>query len=96
MIGGVKFEHAHRMIAEFVGLLTIIVALWTWRVDKRRWMRGLTIGAVLGVIFQGSSGRADGAELSSSGDLHGPRNGWPDHVLRAGGDCGLHQPELAG
>ncbi|HEU4415558.1 MAG TPA: COX15/CtaA family protein [Candidatus Angelobacter sp.] len=56
MIGGVKFEHGHRMIAEFVGLLTIIVAIWTWRVDKRRWMRGLTLGAVAGVIFQGVLG----------------------------------------
>jgi heme a synthase len=56
MIGGVKFEHTHRMIAEFVGLMTIIVAVWTWRVDKRRWMRGLTIGAVAGVIIQGVLG----------------------------------------
>lgn len=56
MIGGVKFEHGHRMIAEFVGLLTIIVAIWTWMVDKRRWMRALTIGAVLGVVFQGVLG----------------------------------------
>jgi len=56
MIGGVKFEHGHRMIAEFVGLLTIIVAVWTWLVDKRRWMRLLTIGAVLGVIVQGVIG----------------------------------------
>jgi len=36
MIGGIKWEHSHRMIAEFVGLLTIVVAIWTWRVDKRR------------------------------------------------------------
>lgn len=56
MIGGVKFEHGHRMIAEFVGLLTVIVAIWTWLVDKRRWMRGLTIGAVAGVVFQGILG----------------------------------------
>jgi cytochrome c oxidase assembly protein subunit 15 len=56
MIGGVKYEHGHRMVAEFVGLLTIIVALWTWRADSRRWMRGLTVGAVLGVIFQGVLG----------------------------------------
>ncbi|HZD94661.1 MAG TPA: COX15/CtaA family protein [Candidatus Sulfotelmatobacter sp.] len=56
MIGGVKFEHGHRMIAEFVGLLTIIVAVWTWRVDSRRWMRGLTLGAVAGVVFQGVLG----------------------------------------
>jgi cytochrome c oxidase assembly protein subunit 15 len=44
------------MVAEFVGLLTIIVAVWTWMVDKRRWMRALTIGAVAGVIFQGVLG----------------------------------------
>lgn len=56
LIGGVKFEHVHRMIAEFVGLMTIIAAIWTWRVDQRRWMRALTIGAVLGVIVQGVLG----------------------------------------
>jgi cytochrome c oxidase assembly protein subunit 15 len=56
MIGGVKFEHGHRMLAEFVGLLTIVVAVWTWRVDRRRWMRGLTLGAVAGVVFQGVLG----------------------------------------
>jgi len=56
MIGGVKFEHGHRMIAEFVGLLTIACAVWTWAVDKRRWMRVLTVGAVLGVVVQGVIG----------------------------------------
>jgi len=56
MIGGVKFEHGHRVVAEIVGLLTIVVAIWTWRVDRRRWMRGLTLAAVAGVIFQGVLG----------------------------------------
>ncbi len=56
MVGGVKYEHGHRMVAEFVGLMTIIVAVWTWLIDKRRWMRALTVGAVLGVIFQGVLG----------------------------------------
>ena len=56
MIGGVKFEHGHRVVAEIVGLLTIVVAVWTWLVDKRRWMRGLTVAAVAGVIFQGVLG----------------------------------------
>ena len=56
MIGGVKFEHGHRVVAEIVGLLTIVVAVWTWLVDKRRWMRGLTLAAVAGVIFQGLLG----------------------------------------
>ena len=44
------------MIAEGLGLLTIIVAIWTWVVDKRQWMRVLTWGTVLGVIFQGVLG----------------------------------------
>jgi heme a synthase len=56
MVGGVKFEHGHRMLAEFTGFLTIVVAIWTWRLEKRRWMRGLTLGAVAGVIFQGVLG----------------------------------------
>jgi cytochrome c oxidase assembly protein subunit 15 len=56
MIGGIKFEHGHRMVAEFVGLLTIVVAIWTWIVDKRLWMRILTLGAVAGVIAQGVIG----------------------------------------
>jgi cytochrome c oxidase assembly protein subunit 15 len=56
MIGGVKFEHGHRVAAEIVGLLTIVVAVWTWLVDRRRWMRNLTLAAVAGVIFQGVLG----------------------------------------
>ena len=56
MVGGVRFEHTHRMIAEFVGLLTIILAVWTWRAERRRWLRGLAIGALSTVIAQGILG----------------------------------------
>ena len=56
MVGGVAYEHGHRMIAAGVGLLTIVLAIWTWRRDRRGWMRGLTLIAVLGVIFQGVLG----------------------------------------
>src|SRR5580692_9610029 len=56
MVGGVKFEHGHRMVAEFVGLLTIILAVWTWRVERRRWLRCLAVAAVGTVIVQGILG----------------------------------------
>jgi heme a synthase len=56
MVGGVRFEHGHRMLAEFVGLLTIILASWTWRADKRPWIRRLGIAAVAVVIMQGILG----------------------------------------
>ena len=56
MVGGVKFEHGHRMVAEFVGLLTIIIAVWTWRAEGRRWMRILGVAALGTVIAQGILG----------------------------------------
>ena len=56
LVGGVKFEHTHRMIAQGAGLLTIILAVWTWRVEKRRWMRFLGLAALGTVIAQGILG----------------------------------------
>ena len=56
MVGGVKFEHGHRMIAECIGFLTIILAAWTWRADRRSWMRKLGVLALCTVIAQGVLG----------------------------------------
>jgi len=56
LVGGVRFEHTHRMIAQFVGLLSIILAVWTWRADPRRWMKYLGITALGLVIAQGILG----------------------------------------
>ena len=56
MVGGVSFEHTHRMIAEFIGLLTIVIAIWTWRSDHRRWMKNLSIAALGTVVAQGILG----------------------------------------
>ena len=56
LVGGVKFEHTHRMIAQVAGLLTIVLAVWTWRVEKRRWLRLLAYAAVGTVIAQGILG----------------------------------------
>src|SRR3954467_3106540 len=56
MVGGVKFEHGHRMLAELVGLLTIVLAIWTWRSDSRRWMKLLGVIALGTVIAQGVLG----------------------------------------
>jgi heme a synthase len=56
MVGGVRFEHSHRMAAEFVGLLTIILAIWTWRSERRAWMKRLGVAALATVIVQGILG----------------------------------------
>ena len=56
MVGGVKFEHGHRMVAELVGFLTIILAVWTRRAERRSWMRTLGLIALGTVIAQGVLG----------------------------------------
>ncbi len=52
MVGGVKFEHGHRMIAGFVGILTIILAIGIWTRDSRRWLRWTAFAAVMAVLAQ--------------------------------------------
>jgi len=56
MIGGIRYEHTHRLIASTVGFLTIILAVWTWRVEPRRWVRRLGFAALGAVVLQGLLG----------------------------------------
>jgi heme a synthase len=51
MVGGVKFEHGHRMIAGTVSILMIVLALWLWK-RPRRWVRRLGALAVVTVLAQ--------------------------------------------
>jgi cytochrome c oxidase assembly protein subunit 15 len=56
MIGGIFYEHGHRMFAATVGLLTVIQALWLqWR-EPKRFIRILGWCAVGAVIAQGVLG----------------------------------------
>jgi heme a synthase len=55
-VGGIFFEHTHRLIASTVGFLTIILAVWIWRSEARRWVRLLGIAAVGAVVLQGVLG----------------------------------------
>ncbi len=55
-VGGIFYEHGHRLIASTVGLLTIVLAFWLWRCDGRRWVRRLGVIALAAVIVQGLLG----------------------------------------
>ena len=55
-VGGILYEHGHRLIASTVGFLTIILAAWLWMSDSRRWMKWLGVGALGAVIAQGVLG----------------------------------------
>ncbi|HLW34454.1 MAG TPA: COX15/CtaA family protein [Chthoniobacterales bacterium] len=55
-IGGVLFEHTHRLIASTVGFLTVILAIWLWRAEDRQTVKTLGFVAVGAVILQGILG----------------------------------------
>lgn len=55
-VGGIFFEHTHRLIASGVGLLTIVLAVWLARAEPRRWLRNLGFVALALVIVQGVLG----------------------------------------
>lgn len=56
MVGGIFYEHGHRMIASFVGLLTLIQAVWIFAAEPRPWVRKLALGALAAVMTQGLLG----------------------------------------
>lgn len=56
MVGGIFYEHSHRLVASFVGLLTMILALIFWLRERRNWLRWLALGALGLVIIQGVLG----------------------------------------
>jgi cytochrome c oxidase assembly protein subunit 15 len=56
MVGGIVFEHTHRLIASAVGFLTVLLAIWLWKREDRRWVRILGVAAVGLVVAQGLLG----------------------------------------
>lgn len=55
-VGGIFYEHTHRLWASAVGLMTTILAVWIWLKDSRRWMKWLGVSAFLLVVAQGVLG----------------------------------------
>src|SRR5437763_14065975 len=56
MVGGVLFEHGHRLAATAVGCLTAVLALWTVGGDGRASVRALGLLALLAVVLPGVLG----------------------------------------
>jgi cytochrome c oxidase assembly protein subunit 15 len=52
MVGGIVYEHSHRLIAAGLGIFTLVLAVVLWIADERRWLRWFGVIAVLGVIVQ--------------------------------------------
>jgi len=55
-IGGVFYEHTHRLLGALVGLLTTVLAVWLWLGESRWWVRRLGVLAFFAVVLQGVLG----------------------------------------
>jgi cytochrome c oxidase assembly protein subunit 15 len=56
MVGGIRFEHTHRLIASGVGFLIVVLAVWLRLAEPRRLVRRLGYVALAAVITQGILG----------------------------------------
>jgi cytochrome c oxidase assembly protein subunit 15 len=56
MVGNIRYEHGHRLVATFVGFLTAVLAVWLWRREPRKMVRNLGFVALGTVVAQGVLG----------------------------------------
>jgi heme a synthase len=57
MVGGIRWEWSHRLVAGSVSILTLILAVWIWLRESRQWVRVLGVCAFLLVVAQALLGR---------------------------------------
>jgi cytochrome c oxidase assembly protein subunit 15 len=55
-VANILYEHGHRLIASTVGFLTIIMAVWLWTAEPRRWLRWFGVATLGSVVAQGLLG----------------------------------------
>jgi len=56
MVGGIWYEHSHRLIASTVGFFILVLAGLLWRFEPRAWVRRLGYIALAAVVTQGLLG----------------------------------------
>lgn len=56
MVGGIFYEHGHRMVAAAVGFFVLCLTIWLGIKEKRGWVRRLGIAALATVVLQGILG----------------------------------------
>ena len=56
MVGGILYEHSHRLMGSLVGLLTVGLFVFILAKDPRKWLKWLGLAALIAVIVQGVLG----------------------------------------
>ena len=65
MVGGIFYEHSHRLMGSLVGFLTIGLTSLIWWKEERRWLKWLSVIALISVILQGIMGGLRVIEIST-------------------------------
>ena len=55
-VGGIFYEHTHRLMGTVVGMCAIALTVAAWKLESRRWARWLATGVLGAVVFQGILG----------------------------------------
>jgi len=55
-VGGIFYEHSHRLVGFGIGFLTVILTVWLWLKEERSWLRKLGYVALFAVVLQGVLG----------------------------------------
>src|SRR5687768_18076477 len=50
-VGGIFYEHTHRLMGSLVGFLSIVLAVVAWKIEPRKWVRWLAYWVLIAVIF---------------------------------------------
>ena len=56
MVGGILYEHSHRLMGSLVGMLTIALLVLILAKDSRKWLKWIGLAALIAVIIQGVLG----------------------------------------
>ena len=56
MVGGILYEHSHRLMGSLVGLFTVGLFVFLLVKDSRKWLKWLGLAALIAVIVQGVLG----------------------------------------
>ena len=56
MVGGILYEHSHRLMGSLVGMLTIALFVLILARDSRKWLKWIGLAALIAVIVQGVLG----------------------------------------
>ncbi len=56
MVGGILYEHSHRLMGSLVGLFTVGLFVFLLMRDSRKWLKWLGLAALVTVIVQGVLG----------------------------------------